>query len=337
MVSTDDGRANPLAVCAGILVADLFVPLLPRVPAAGEIFVTEDFLMQPGGCAANVATCLAKLGVRCEVVGRVGNDSFGDFIDQNLRSKSVGTRGITSSSASSTSKTVILPVVGEDHRYIHTIGANADFAAQDIERALVSSATVFYLGGLGVLPALKPLQLVELFRFARSNGSSVVLDVVVPGEAEPGAWAWMMDVLQYVDVFMPNEQEAFALTGEREPRRQAQQFLAAGCGTAIITRGAQGAFLMTAGEIVEMPAFQVAAIDASGAGDAFAAGFIVGLMEGWSMHESLRFASAVGASACTQLGCTPGVFGRAEADAYVHAHPLPVRKSGQPLNSTPGI
>jgi sugar/nucleoside kinase (ribokinase family) len=336
MVTTDNSRADPLTVCAGILVADLFVPQLPRLPAAGEILATEDFLVQPGGCAANVAACLAKLGIRCEVVGKVGNDQFGEFINQNLRSKGVGTHGISSSTASSTSKTVILPVVGEDRRYIHTIGANADFAVQDIDRALASSATVFYLGGLGVLPALEPAQLVELFSFVRAQGASVVLDVVVPGQPEPEFWAQLTDVLPHVDVFMPNEEEAFALTGEREPRRQAAQFLEAGCGTAIVTRGERGALLMTATETVEVPVFPVVAIDPSGAGDAFAAGFIVGLTEAWSMQESLRYASAMGASACTRLGCTAGVFARAEADAYVQAHRLPVRTNAQSPSPTAG-
>jgi sugar/nucleoside kinase (ribokinase family) len=68
-----------------------------------------------------------------------------------------------------------------------------------------------------------------------------------------------------------------------------------------------------------VPAPQVDAIDESGAGDAFAAGFIVGLLEGWKLERSVRFASAIGASACTRLGCTDGVFTRAEAEAFLAA------------------
>jgi sugar/nucleoside kinase (ribokinase family) len=143
-----------------------------------------------------------------------------------------------------------------------------------------------------------------------------------------------MDLLPHVDVFMPNEQEAVALTGQTEPRRQAERFLTAGCGTAIITRGDRGALLMTVAEVIEIPAFPVVAIDPSGAGDAFAAGFIVGLVEGWIRAESLRFACAMGASACTQLGCVPGLFTRTEADTYIQSHPLPVRTSGHPQTGT---
>lgn len=78
---------------------------------------------------------------------------------------------------------------------------------------------------------------------------------------------------------------------------------------------------MSAHETLEAPAVALPFVDGSGAGDAFAAGFIVGLLEHWPLADALRFASVIGASACTQLGCTNGIFTRAEAEAYVHAHP----------------
>ena len=71
----------PTVVCAGILVADLFVPPLERLPAGGDLVVTEDFLVQPGGCAANTAISLAKLGVSVSVVGKVGTDVFGEAVE----------------------------------------------------------------------------------------------------------------------------------------------------------------------------------------------------------------------------------------------------------------
>jgi len=98
--------------------------------------------------------------------------------------------------------------------------------------------------------------------------------------------------------------------------------LHAGCNIAIITRGRDGALLMSAHETLESPAFPVEVVDVSGAGDAFTAGFIVGLLEQWSLADSLRFACAIGASACTHLGCTGGVFTRAVAEIYLQSHQL---------------
>ncbi len=81
----------PSVVCAGILVADLFVPPLERIPMVGDLIVTEDFLVQPGGCAANTAVSLAKLGVSVSVAGKVGKDMFGDAVERDLRSSGVRT------------------------------------------------------------------------------------------------------------------------------------------------------------------------------------------------------------------------------------------------------
>jgi sugar/nucleoside kinase (ribokinase family) len=78
--------------------------------------------------------------------------------------------------------------------------------------------------------------------------------------------------------------------------------------------------LLNQREAIEMPAFTTRVVDPSGAGDAFAAGFIVGLLEGWDMSKTLRFASAIGASACTALGCNAGVFTRPQADAFLIQH-----------------
>jgi sugar/nucleoside kinase (ribokinase family) len=87
----------PSVVCAGILVADLFVPPLVRLPQEGDLIVTEDFLFQPGGCAANTAVSLTKLGVSVSVAGKVGVDMFGDAVERDLRSCGVRTDALSRS------------------------------------------------------------------------------------------------------------------------------------------------------------------------------------------------------------------------------------------------
>jgi sugar/nucleoside kinase (ribokinase family) len=312
----------PSVVCAGILVADLFVPPLERLPIGGDLVVTEDFLVQPGGCAANTAISLAKLGVPVSVAGKIGKDIFGDAIERDLQASGVRTDALRRSSSYGTSKTVILPVIGEDRRYIHTIGANADFTVDDIAFPLAMQAQVFALGGYFVLPRLEPLRIADLLASMRENGVRTVLDIVVPSSTHHPTLDNLRPILPFIDVFIPNAEEAAMLTGENDPGKQAELFLRAGCTIAIITRGKDGALLMSAHETLEAPAFPVEVVDVSGAGDAFVAGFIVGLLEQWSLADSLRFASLIGASACIQLGCTGGVFTRTEAETYLQTHPL---------------
>jgi sugar/nucleoside kinase (ribokinase family) len=308
-------------VCAGILVADIFVPPLARLPGAGELLATGDFWIDSGGCAANTATSLLKLDIPAYIVGKVGRDNFGDFIERDLAAKRINTRAIARSDTAGTSKTVVLPVMGEDRRYIHTFGANADFRVSDIPLDLVAQAKVFYLGGYLVLPGFEPGALRDLLAFARRSGALTVLDVVVPeGVNDLSA---LEAVLPYVDFFTPNDHEARLLTGVSEPQQQAERLRQAGCGTVIVTQGERGVLMMSADQTLAIPAFLFEMVDGSGAGDAFTAGLIAGLLQNRSMDECLRFASVIGGSACTQLGCTTGVFTRREADAYLQAHPTP--------------
>jgi sugar/nucleoside kinase (ribokinase family) len=324
-------NSRPRVLSTGILVADLVIPPLPELPAPGELVASEDFLLATGGCAANVAVSLAKLGVPSAVAGCVGMDFFGDFLQGELSRLGVDTRGLRRSTEHGTSKTVILPVGGEDRRFVHTFGANAEFTVQQVDGSLLAECEVFYLGGYLVLPGVEAPALAELCAEARAGGAKTVLDVVVPRGADVSLES-VREVLPHVDFFVPNEDEARALTGEANPHSQAARLVAAGCGTAIVTRGTAGAVLRSRDELLEVPAPRVASVDQSGAGDAFSAGLIAGLLAGWDVERTVRFASVVGASATTALGCTAGVFSRAEAEAFMDEH-MP---TAHRLEITPG-
>lgn len=314
--------AESRVVCAGIVVADLFVPPLPTLPTAGELLATDDFLLMPGGCAANTAIVLTRLGVSSTVVGKVGADPFGDFLEQDLLARGVDTRGLTRAPGHGTSKTVVLTVAGDDRRFVHTFGANADLGADDIERTLLEGADAFYVGGYLVLPRLEQAALAELYAAARARGARTILDVVVPSGDARISLDLVADVLPHIDFFVPNEDEARLLTGEMDPYRQAERLREAGASTAVVTMGPEGALLVDDERSIRLPGPDVEVVDGSGAGDAFSAGLIAGLLEGWDVERTLRFASVLGASACTKLGCTPGVFDRAEAERFLAAHPL---------------
>lgn len=297
---------SPRVLCAGILVGDLFVPPLSRLPAAGELLVTDDFLMGAGGCAANVATVLSKLGVASRVVGKVGRDSFGDYVVSSLAELGIDVSFIGRSETMGTAKTVIVPVADDDRRYIHTVGANADLTERDFSSGALSGVDVVYLGGYLVLPGLRPGAVVELFESAHRTGARTVLDVVLPGDTD-ASMDDLRSILPSADFFLPNYDEAAHLTGEEDPERQAVAFNEAGAETVVITMGAEGLLVRTVTDTQRVAALSVEVVDGSGAGDAFAAGLIVGILEGWPLERSLTFASEVGALACTALGCSAGI------------------------------
>lgn len=313
--------ASPEVVCVGILVADIFVQPLEALPSAGDLVATDDFLIDTGGCAANAATSLTRLGVSAAAVGMVGNDVFAEFIRKDLRQKGVHAAGIVQSESVGTSKTVILPVIGEDRRYIHTFGANAELRVEHIDKTLVKNAKVLYVGGYLVLPSFDPVKTADLLRNSQVLGTVTLLDVVVPVDQGQAAMDSLMPLLPHVDYFTPNDSEARLLTGETDPERQAQVFLEAGCSTVIITMGERGSFVKDENQSILVPPFPVTAIDGSGAGDAFVAGLISAILDGRSITEGVRFANIVGASACTALGCTAGVVSHAEAQQQLLDYP----------------
>jgi sugar/nucleoside kinase (ribokinase family) len=311
-------------LCIGVLVADILAPPLPRLPAAGELLRVDDLLLSVGGCAANAAIGLVKLGVSAAVAGKVGNDAFAGFIADDLRQKGVDVTGISVSPTLPTSRTVILPVIGEDRRFIHAIGANAALSLPDIDRDAIARCRVLYVGGYQILPRLDQPALIQLFDFARRRGIKTVLDVA--GVSAAAGMTPFEQLLALTDVFLPNDDEAAIITGERDPLRQAQRFLGCGAGAVIITQGGDGFVAATKDRVVRAGVFPIDAVDPSGAGDAFDAGYIVGMLEGWDLERTLEFASAVGASACTRLGTTAGVFTRSQAMEFLANHRLPIER-----------
>jgi sugar/nucleoside kinase (ribokinase family) len=313
-------------VCLGILVADIFGNPIASLPAAGELALLDRYLLSVGGCAANTAADLRCLGRTTSVLGKVGNDLFGQFVLQDLQRLGAETSFIRRSQTHPTSCTFILNVRGQDRRYIHCFGANADFSIGDIDVGVLDGARALYVGGYLAMPAFRPEHLVGLFREAKQRGLITALDVVIPAGA-PSPMEGIRQALLYTDLFLPNKDEARALTGRSDPREQAEILARFNPhGTIVITQGGGGALVRRGNEILRAGAFKVESIDESGSGDAFDAGFLVGMLEGWSLEGSLRFASALGASCTRALGCHEGVFHFEEALAFVAQNQLEIAR-----------
>jgi sugar/nucleoside kinase (ribokinase family) len=154
----------------------------------------------------------------------------------------------------------------------------------------------------------------------------IVLDVATPG---PGNYLEPLEVvLPHTDVFVPNADEAELILGEADPVRQARTFHDLGARRVVITRGELGVVSISDGLSVKLGTYPVSFVDGSGGGDAFNAGYIVGLLEGRSELDCLKLASAVGASCVRAVGTTAGVFTRTEAEEFVGRHQLAVGSIG---------
>jgi sugar/nucleoside kinase (ribokinase family) len=305
------GQLNPkgLIVCLGILVADVVGRPLRAVPAPGRLVLVDEMSLHTGGCAVNAATALARLGLPVEVIGKVGTDPFGDFVVDALQKRGIGARGVRRDAQAGTSVTMVLVDPDGERRFVHYIGANACLTLADVDLEIVEAASIFYVGGSLVLPGIDGEPTAELLRRARAAGAVTLLDTVWD---DTGRWMQLLEpCLPHIDYFIPSLPEAQAITGLQDPDEVARALLDRGSRTVALKMGAEGSLVVTGqapgGKRVRLPAFDVPVVDATGAGDALAAGFIAGLWYGWPLEKTTALANAVGALCVTGVGASGGV------------------------------
>jgi sugar/nucleoside kinase (ribokinase family) len=308
--------------CAGILVKDTFCGPLQALPEPGELVALETISSRAGGCAANVAIDLRKQDVTVDLVGCLGRDAAGEALVKELRAGQVNCDQLVYTARYPTSETVILLVQGQDRRYLHAFGANSAFTVANIDRDWLAQLNVFYLGGLFAMPGIIVDELLPLLAFCREQKVVTVVDVVLPTSFQ-GA-PEMKKLVPYIDWFLPNNTETALLTGEINPLKALYLFRHWGANGVIITLGEKGAIGVQGEECWRCNAYPWQTVDPSGAGDAFASGLIVGILNGWDFGRSLTYASALGASATRAVGTTDGVLTKLEADRVVAAQPLRV-------------
>jgi len=311
-------------LCAGIIVADHVCSPISHLPAAGELVLADKLVLTIGGCAANVAVDLVKQSVRAAVAGLVGADTFGLIVTDMLSAAGVDVSLLHHSRCTGTSQTLIINVVGQDRRFVHSFGANGLFQASSIPLEQARRCRILYLGGYLLMESVVAEELRTLFAEARKAGVKTVLDVVTPGPAD--YLPRLVPVLPEVDVFLPNDHEAELITGEKDPFRQAETLHRLGTKTTIITLGDRGAVLLSDRIRLRANAFTLPFVDGSGGGDAFAAGYMTGMLQGLDEVGCLRLASALGASCVRALGTTTGVFTRDECTAFLKENTLTIKK-----------
>ena len=303
-------------ICLGLVGADHVCEPIPQFPAPGTLVSTPGLTLAVGGSAANVSVDLARLEVRVRLFGRVGDDWLGDFLRRELETANVDCSGLAQSSTAQTATTLAINVGSEDRRFIHAHGANAELTGTEVTPEDLERCRVLCVGGLGLNPKLSGENVSRLFQTARDLDVTTVLDVVL---GDPQRTREMLEhILPWTDVFVPNEDEARAITGISDARQQAKQFIGMGARTAVITRAAWGAVMWDANSTeFEVAAFPVNQVDSTGGGDAFLAGFVFGLLRGKPASDCLTWGAAMGASCVRANGATAGVFTADELMQFV--------------------
>lgn len=285
----------------------------PRIPVVGETLVGQRFFEEPGGKGANQAYAAARMGGRVKMLGRIGDDIYGQRMRDNLEQAGCDVSGLLAVPNCTSGIAVIFVAENGANSIIIVPGANdrflpADVAAQEKE-----------LQGAGIvlLQLENPLPTVAAAALAAGRaGARVVLDPA-PAQPLPGS------LLAAVDVLTPNETEAAILAG-LEPRRLtpeeaapiARELRRRGAKAVIIKLGDQGCLLLEDGAPQLLPAPRVEAVDTTAAGDVFNAGLAVALSEGQPLAPACRFANRAAALSVTRMGAQACAPIRAEVEAF---------------------
>ncbi len=293
-------------VCLGIFVADALGRPIDRFPEFGRLVLFDQLELHTGGCASNTAIGLAKLGVEVATIGRVGEDEFGDFILGHLEKCGINTTGMKRDKDASTSFTFVSIASDGERAFLHTLGANAHFSLEDVDMDRVKGAKILHIAGTFLMPKIDGEPTARLLKEAKAAGVITSLDTAY-NDRLPDWLSVLAPSLPFMDYFLPSVEEARRVSGLREPEEVARFFLDRGVKVVGLKMGLDGAYVASKDEEVRVPIYQVETVDTTGAGDAFAAGFLQGVLEEWPLKECAKLGNAVAALVVGAIGTSAGL------------------------------
>lgn len=271
-----------------------------------------DLLTVAGGKGANQAVACARLGGQVTFVARIGDDGFGRVARESLEREGIDCRFVTVT-AGVASGVALIPVSEDgENAIVVAPGANAHLTRQDVHAA----SAAFDAADVVVVSLEVPDEAVFAAIDLAFNYEIPVILNPAPARSLPPS------LLREVSILTPNESEATLLLGGEQgdlsdAATAAERLRGLRAGSVVLTRGAQGCFLVTENGFETIPAFAVQAVDTVAAGDCFTGALAVEIGRGAELADAVRFASAASALKVTRRGAQPGIPTRAEVDGFL--------------------
>lgn len=282
-------------VCLGEILID-FVSLKSGVRLADA----PAFRRAAGGAPANVAVGLLRLGVTAAFVSKVGEDEFGHFLRRTLEGEGVDVSGVVTTLRAPTAPAFVSLARGGERSFAFYRNPCADalLHPRDLRAAPWAGARIFHYGSISLIAEPSRSATLEALERARRRGLLISCDPNLRLPLWPSAArarAGMREALRHAEVVKISEEELEFLGSMPRAR------------LVVITRGPQGGRVLCEGRRFDFPAFPVRAVDTTGAGDAFVAGLLYGLLRDLPIQETARFAAACGALATLKRGAIPAL------------------------------
>jgi ribokinase len=283
-------------VVVGSVNMDLVVRA-PHLPQPGETIIGSDFKTFPGGKGANQAVAAARLGGRVKMIGRVGNDAFGEELLRTLANDHVDTAFVQRDAAAPSGVALITVEEAGQNTIVVASGANARVTPADVDaaEATFDGATVLLLQLEIPMPTV--LHAIEV---AKKHQVRVILN---PAPSRP----LDTQLLSLVDYLVPNQIELALLTQTDSLSDGVAQLQALGVRHVVVTLGGDGVAVFEGKQTYRLASHPVKVVDTTAAGDAFVGGFAVALVEGKSTREAAEWGNAAGALAATRAGAQPSL------------------------------
>lgn len=302
-------------IVVGELNVDLILQNVSSLPEMGKEKLAQDMILTMGSASAILASNLARLGVHVGFAGKLGKDQFAEVVLSSLKERRVDVGGIKQDADSRTGITVAL-TFPDNYAMVTYMGAMEEFGLGDVDFAYLASARHLHLSSYYLQPAMRK-GCAELFRRAKEAGMTTSFD---PGWDPTEEWAVdIRDVLNFADVYLPNEQEALYISGQ-DTIEKALAELETSSSIVVIKRGSEGTLCLVEGEIIRTGVYTINPIDTTGAGDSFNAGFLYEWLKGSAIRQCLIAGSACGALATTKLGGSTASPTAEELDSFLADH-----------------
>lgn len=304
-------------ICIGTALVDSIIKGFDPSPISASGFRAVSGSLNVGGEAVNESMAAAKLGMRTGILCSLGRDSAGDMVLDALSKAGVDTSLILRSDEHATPVTTMF-VNDDGTRKSITNSAHRYNFHPERYASLFTDAKAVILGSLFRAPFDDPEIVLSVLRSAKKAGSLTVADTKLPN-FNFLSLADLKEALPLIDCITPNEDEARYYTGRTDPDEMAEVFLSCGIRNVIVKLGSKGCLFRNPTTRVLLPAHRIDAVDATGAGDNFVAGFTSELLCGSRPEDAVRFANACGAICTTAVGAATALRSREQVLSFLEA------------------
>lgn len=308
-------------ICAGEMLADILIRSVDQVLFQNDTTQVQEIRVSNGGDANNNAFNFVKLGHQVTYLGRIGCDTLGDYVTWTAREAGVNMDHTVRSNSTGQAKSVILMNSRGDRSFFQDQGTSAEFCFEDCRLDCLDGADLLQLGGIFHLPRFDGGGAANLLREARLRGLITSMDITTD---RSGRWKGILDpCYPYLDYFLPSIEQASMVAGTESPPQIAAFFLKRGVKNVVVKLGSRGTYFQN-----EETAFyagvyhDLVIVDTTGAGDAFCAGFLTGVLGGKTPVECVTLGTACSAFVIQAPGATAGLRNLEAVRGFIQSRPL---------------